>query len=127
MSNTFTERKGLCLLLRLLIEKIILWQDHFLNTVVSLTACFSCQIEVDRFRLCHKQKDVLIPILWKTFTLSRCLTFAARKSERKRLRKISDGPKQNAIAMFWQNVLMAQETKEPQDEEKYILLGHNHD
>lgn len=29
--------------------------------------------------------------------------------------------------MFWQNVLMAQETEEPQDEEIHILLGHNHD
>lgn len=53
--------------------------------------------------------------------------FCERKRVKNSPRNISDGPKQNAIAVFWQNVLMAQETKEPQDEEKYILLGHNHD
>lgn len=35
--------------------------------------------------------------------------------------------KQNAIAVFLQNVLMALETEEPQDGEIRILLGHNHD
>lgn len=39
----------------------------------------------------------------------------------------ADGPKHKAIAAFWRNGLMAQETEEPQEEEKHILLGLNHD